>query len=279
MYNFKTSEIDTINRNNIVSNAEVLERYKTMILAAASDFRKAYGIIGAALELAKEKPEISGNMDALKAEAQNAYGLSKHLESIADFSDSVWSATCSITRMYKNNSFCENLWQIEKSVEEATDILIELGVRSVSEANEDADEETVLWDDKKDTPRDVFAHVLHLRRHMAQQSRVIDPAGSLCSDMDRLYKLRQQMINAFNFMIEPDIDAKGLEMSENDYNKCLPALSVAIQAASILIENGNQAFCAPDCGKAWGNYCRTDEARDANTAICIAMDICSLNLF
>lgn len=279
MYNFKTSETDTINKNNTVSNAEVLERYKDMILAAASDFRKAYGIIGAALELEKEKSEIPGDMDVLKAEAQNAYGLSKHLETIADFSDSAWSATCSIARMYKNNSFCENLWQIEKSVEKAIDILIELGVRSVSETDEDTGEETVLWDDRKDTPRDVFANVLHLRRHMAQQSRVIDPAGSLCSDMDRLSRLRQQMINAFNFMMEPDIDAKGLEMSDNDYNKCLPALSVAIQSISILIENGNRAFCAPDCGEAWRNYCKTDEARDANTAICIAMDICPLSLF
>lgn len=279
MYNFKSSETDTINKNSTASNAEVLDRYKTMILAAASDFRKAYGIIGAALELAKEKPEAPGNMDALKAEAQNAYGLSKHLESIADFSDSVLPATWSIARMYKNNAFCENLWEIEKSVENATDILVELGVRSVSETNEDTDEETVLWNDRKDTPRDVFANVLHLRRHMAQQSRVIDPAGALCSDMNRLCTLRQQMINAFNFMLEPGIDAKGLEMSEEDYNKCLPALSVAIQSASILIQNGNNAFCAPDCGKAWRNYCRTDEARDANTAICIAMDICPLSLF
>lgn len=279
MYNFKSSETDTPNRNNTVSNAEVLERYKDMILAAASDFRKAYGIIGAALELAKGKPEVSGNMDVLEAEAQNAYGLSKHLESIADFSDSTLPATWSIARMYKNNSFCENLWEIKKNVEKATDILIELGVRSVSETDDDTGEETVLWDDQKDTPKDVFANVLHLRRHMAQQSRVIDPAGALCSDMNRLCRLRQQTINAFNFMLEPDIDAKGLEMSEEDYNKCLPVLSVAIQSASILIENGNRAFCAPDCGKAWRNYCRTDEARDANTAICIAMDICPLSLF
>lgn len=279
MYNFKSSETDTPNRNNTVSNAEVLERYKDMILAAASDFRKAYGIIGAALGLAKEKPEVPGNMDVLEAEAQNAYGLSKHLESIADFSDSTLPVTWSIARMYKNNSFCENLWQIEKSVEKATDILIELGVRSVSETDENTGEETILWDDRKDTPKDVFTNVLHLRRHMAQQSRVIDPAGSLCSDMDRLCRLRQQMVNAFNFMLEPDIDAKGLEMSEEDYGKCLPALSVAIQSASILIENGNRAFCTPDCGKVWRNYCRTDEAMDANTAICIAMDVCPLSLF
>lgn len=279
MYNFKPSETDTTSENNTVSNAEALERCKDMILAAASDFRKAYGIIGAALELAKEKPEVSCDMDVLEAEAQNAYGLSKHLESIADFSDSVLPATWSIARMYKKNAFCENLWQIEKSVEKATDILTELGVRSVSETDEDTGEETVLWNDRKDTPRDVFANVLHLRRHMAQQSRVIDPAGSLCSDMDRLCRLRQQMINAFNFMMEPGIDAKGLEMSEEDYNKCLPVLSVAIQSASILIENGNRAFSVPACGKAWRNYCRTDEARDANTAICIAMDICPLSLF
>lgn len=267
---------------NTTDIARTVQTYQTLIdqiEGAADDFRNAYDLIHSTVGLIKhEKMDDPTRrlVNMLSADRDDALALSRHLEAIADFSDTTEQAISAVYRLIRKSEFGIDCWNVIQGVTDAGDALDERGIGLIKATDPDTGDERIVYCAAERSPRTMFAHVTALRYRMAHQIGAVDPAGPLSADLARFRIERTKMLNTYNALLEYVPDDIGI--SEHEYTTGLTALAVSIQALSILIAHGEGIAHADGADDPWRTYCESAEAREAKTAILSAYAFCPIDI-
>lgn len=280
MYQY-TNKNTVVNTSNYSEHAELT--YKKMIErieGAADDFHNAYELLNSTVGLIKcEKMDDNAKylVEKLSADCHDALALSKHLEAIADFSDTTEKAVSALYALIRKGGFGIDCWNIMQGTVDAVNALDECGVGLIKATDPDTGDERVVYCAAEFSPRAMFAHVTELRYYMAHQMGAVDPAGPLCQELKILDAERADMLSAYNALLE--CAPEDLSIGKHKYAIGLIALVAAIQALNLLIVRG-EALGSSECAdKLWRKYCQSAEAIDAKTTVISAMQLCPIGIF
>lgn len=262
--------------SDIARTVQTRQTLVNQIEDVANDFRAAGAQISAALEIARRNPNTCArDIGALESSMHDAQTLTARMESIAEFADSTEQAIDVLAHLIRAEGFgirCEN---VMRGADEAAELLNAHGFSRVVARTGDGDEATI-YNARTYTQCAMFAHVTALRYRMAHQLGMVDPAGLLSADLDRLRIERTEMLSTYNALLEYAPDDIGA--SEHEYAKGLTVLAVVIQALSILIAHGDGIAHADGADDLWRAYCESTEAREAKVAIISAYALCPIDV-
>lgn len=255
------------------------ERAEALVSGAADDFQSAYHLIGAAVRIALKKPHKgidTQRIARLMADRDDALALSKRLGAIADFADGAWEMYSAVMRMYRGCEFGIDVWNVAQGAKDADALLLDLGVSTVTGADDDTGEEFTVYDAKTFSVRSLLVHVIELRRFLARQYDKLDPAAPACFDLARAKAVRAELMGVANHMAEYTPERLG--MSEGAYAMRLAQIAIGIEATGIVKDCAEAAVSAKDCGSAWRMDCASDDVRSAKIAILDALYACPAEL-
>ena len=245
------------------------------IEGAANDFRAAGAQISAALELARRSSHPDQHtITVLTADLHDAQRLARCLDTIAEFANSTEQMLEAMAHLVRTENFGIDCWNVMHGADDAAMLLDALDISRVV-ANADGEEATI-YDARTYEQRDMFAHVIALRYHMAHQLGAVDPAGPLSADMARFRTERTAMLSTYNALLE--YAPNDLRISESAYDRALTALNMATSALGILIAQGETLAHADSAEEAWRAYCDGDEATAAKTAVLAAYALCPIDI-
>ena len=255
------------------------ERAEALVSGAADDFQSAYHLIGAAVRIALQKPHKSVDtrrIARLMADRDDALALSKRLGAVADFADGAWEMYSAVMHMYRDCDFGIDVWNITQGAKDADALMLDLGVATVTGADDDTGEEFTVYDAQTFSVCGLLAHVIELRRFLAHQYDKLDPAAPACFDRARAKAVWTELMGVVNRMAEYTPDKLG--MSEGAYAVKLAQIAIGIEAAGIIQTRAEAAVSAKDCDSAWRLDCASDEVRSAKIAILDALYACPAEL-
>lgn len=269
----------TIRTPDIARTEQPYQTLINQIEGAAGDFYSAYDLLHSTVGLIKR--EKMGDparrlVNILSADRDDALALSKHLGAIADFSDTTEQAISAVYSLIRKDEFGIDCWNVIQGVTDAVDALEERGVGCIEAHDEDTGDERIVYCAAECSLRTMFAHVTALRYRMAHQIGVVDPAGPLNADLARFRIERTKMLSTYNALLEYAPDDIGV--SAHEYAKGLTALTVSIQALSILIAHGDGIAHIDSTDTLWRTYCDGAEAREAKAVILSAYALCPIDI-
>ena len=143
------------NKNTVVNTPNDFEHraeltYKKMIErveGATDDFHNAYELLDSTVGLIKsEKMDdyVQYLVEKLSADCHDALALSKHLEAIADFSDTTEKAVSALYALICKGEFGIDCWNIMQGAVDAVNALDERGVGIIKVTDQDTGDEHIV---------------------------------------------------------------------------------------------------------------------------------------
>lgn len=255
---------------------KALEDLQTKLLAASEDLHQAYDLMKSALELTGADPTKPDEMESLKAAKEVSLKYWKIFESIADFSDTQREILASLRNLFQKEEFPSEIWGIPMGLDIAADVLRKSGVQAVTVCDEDTGDRSEIYNENSFSVKFALSNLLSLLWHLARRYNILETAGPVCFDLERMRELREGMLAALNDMMEAEPEE--FPMNGREYFKCLAALQTAMQAERMLEEQAKSAFVSAHSMEKWKNYCRSYEGSESRIAILNALRLCPLDI-
>lgn len=284
MYNYslnnetKSSNAEAVLLNDLLKKwqNEKLDEARGKITAASEDLHHAYDLMKSALEFTGAEPIKSDDLESLKAAKEVSMKYWKNFEAITDFSDTQEEILVSLRNLFQKEEFPSELWGIPMGLDIAADVFRKSGVQVVTVRDEDTGDPSEIYNENSFSVKSALSNLLPLLWHLASRYGILETAGPVCFDLERLRELREGMLAALNDMMEAEPEE--FPMNECKYFKCLAALQTAMQAERILEEHAKSAFVSAHSMEKWKSYCASYEGREARTAILNALCLCPLDI-
>lgn len=284
MYNYshnnksESSNAEAVLLNDLLKKwqNEKLDEVREKLLAASEDLHQAYELMKSALEFTETTSINPDEMETLKAAKEVSLNYWKIFESIADFSDTPREILASLRKLFQKEEFPSEIWGVPMGLDIAADVFRKSGVQVVTVHDEDTGDRSEIYNENSFSVKPALSNLLSLLWHLARRYGILETAGPVCFDLERLRELREGMLAALNDMMETEPEE--FPMNECEYFKCLAALQTAMQAERILEEHAKSAFHADHSMQKWESYCASYEGREARTAILNALCLCPLDI-
>ena len=241
---------------------EHLEEIRGEILAASSDLHLSYELMNSALELIKDLPDEqrpvdSEDISSVEAAKEQALKYWKNFEAISDFSDSPKEIVNSLRSLFQKEEFPSDCWGILMGTEIAASIFRKSGICQITKHDEETGDKYEIYGEDNFTLKSTFSNLLDFFWYLGRRFRILEGAGPVCFDLERLQNIREGLLSALNDMMAAE--PEDFPMNEREYFKCVEAIQAAMQAERMLEEQAKNAFVSADSMKKWKNYCRSYE--------------------
>ena len=260
---------------------EHLEEIRGEILAASSDLHLSYELMNSALELIKDLPDEqrpvdSEDISSVEAAKEQALKYWKNFEAISDFSDSPKEIVNSLRSLFQKEEFPSDCWGILMGTEIAASIFRKSGICQITKHDEETGDKYEIYGEDNFTLKSTFSHLLDFFWYLGRRFSILEGAGPVCFDLERLQNIREGLLSALNDMMAAE--PEDFPMNEREYFKCVEAIQAAMQAERMLEEQAKNAFVSADSMKKWKNYCRSYEGEESKIAILNALRLCPLDI-
>lgn len=290
MYNYSptntspaSSNAESALLNDLISRwqKECLEELQGKLLAASSDLHRSYELMNSALGLIKDLPDEqlpvdSEDVSSVEIAKEQALKYWKTLGAISDFSDSPKEIVNSLRSLFQREEFPIDCWGIPMGTDIAASIFRKSGIRKVTKRDEDTGDKSEIYSEGNFTLKNTFSNLLDFFWYLGRRFRILEGAGPVCFDIERLQDIREGLLAAMNDMMEAE--PEDFPMNEREYFKCVEAIQAAMQAERMLEEQAKNAFVSEDSMKKWKNYCGSHEGKESKIAILNALRLCPLDI-
>ena len=278
-----SSNVESSLLNDLIAKwqKERLEEIQGKLLAASSDLHISYDLMNSALELIKDLPDEqrlvdSEDISSVEAAKEQALKYWKNFEAISDFSDSPKEIVNSLRSLFQKEEFPSDCWGILMGTEIAASIFRKSGICQITKHDEETGDKYEIYGEDNFTLKSTFSNLLDFFWYLGRRFRILEGAGPVCFDLERLQNIREGLLSALNDMMAAE--PEDFPMNEREYFKCVEAIQAAMQAERMLEEQAKNAFVSADSMKKWKNYCRSYEGEESKIAILNALRLCPLDI-